>query len=253
MSRFQNPSATDTGKTEDFNLQLARGHVSNHSSVHKFGWNPGVGTAFETIWDGSNVYTYHNAGVATVISTNGVDSQGTVEIQGLDENFLLQTETVTVDGSASSTQFARVFRARLLTANTGTTNTAAINVRVDNTTSALISAGAGQTLMSVYTVPANKTGYLKKIQFTSDKDGQPAVFRILTRDGSDSGPFRNSGQFGQMNGPTQYEYAVPLRFAANTDIQIQGKASASSPECGCVFDLVLVDGQDTITPGTGVL
>jgi hypothetical protein len=47
----------------------------------------------------------------------------------------------------------------------------------------------------VYTVPANKTGYLKKIQFTSDKDGQPAVFRLLTRiDGNpaNEGPFRNS-------------------------------------------------------------
>jgi len=41
MSRFQNPSATDIGKTEDFHLQLARGHVSNHSSIHKFGWNTG--------------------------------------------------------------------------------------------------------------------------------------------------------------------------------------------------------------------
>ena len=244
MSKFQNPSATDSGKTEDFHLQLARGHISNHSTVHKFGWNTGVGTSEETVWDGSNVYSYSATGTATAHSTtNSADSASTVTISGLDENFLPATDTITVDGAASANQYSRVFRAYMITANTGTTNVNAVDIKTHSNTIARISAGQGQTLMALYTIPANKTG-------------QPAVFRILSRiaDGNpaNEGPFRTIGQFGQMDGPTLYEYNCPIRLASNTDIEIRAIGTASAPACGATFDLVLIDGQDTVEPGTGV-
>lgn len=253
MARYQNPSATDTGKTEEFHLQVARGHVSNHSSVHKFGWNPGVGTSEETIWDGSNVYNYSATGTATAHSTtNAADSASTVIIQGLDENFLLVSDTITVDGAASANQYSRIFRAIMETANTGVTNVNPVDIKTNSNTVARISAARGQTLMALYTIPANKTGYLHKVQFSSNKAGQPAEFRVLSRVGSDSTPFRTIGLFGQMDQPTEYEYTCPVRLASNTDIQIRAVGTASAPACGAVFDLILIDGQDTVEPGTGV-
>ena len=257
MTQYQNPSATDSGKTEEFHLQLSRGHISNHSTVHKFGWNTAIGVAEETIWDGSNVYSYSAVGTATAHSTtNASDSASTITISGLDENFLLVTDTLTVDGAASANQYSRIFRAFMSTANTGTTNVNAIDIKTHSNTVARISAGQGQTLMALYTIPANKTGYLQKVQFTSNKSGQPAVFRILTRiaDGNppNEGPFRTIGQFGQMDGPTEYAYYCPIRLASNTDIEIRAIGTASAPACGAVFDLILIDGQDTVVPGTGV-
>jgi hypothetical protein len=257
MTIFQNASQTDTGKTEDFHLQLSRGHISNHSAVHKFGWNTGIGVSEETIWDGSNVYSYSATGTATAHSTtNGDDSTSNVTISGLDENFLLVTDTITVDGAASANQYSRIFRATVATANTGTTNVNAIDIKTHSNTVARISAGQGQTLMALYTIPANKTGYLQKAQFTSNKTGQPAVFRILTRIANgnpvNEGPFRTIGQFGQMDGPTEYTYNCPIRLSSNTDIEIRATGTASAPACGAVFDLILIDGQDTVVPGTGV-
>jgi hypothetical protein len=251
MARYQNPSATDSGKTEEFHLQLARGHISNHSAVNKFGWNAGVGTSFETIWDGSNVYTYHNAGTAVLTAdTPASDNACTVEIQGLDENFTLQTETATVGGSATTTQFSRVFRMILKTANTGTTNADEIRCTVDNTTAAVITAGGGQTQMALYTIPAGKTGYLKKFQGSIDKQKE-VVFRIISRDNDSDGAFTEKARFGTFGVPVTYDYPVPLKFSANTDIQVQAKAGATT-EAGAIFDLILVDGQDTVIPGTGV-
>lgn len=257
MSKFQNPSATDTGKTEDFHLQLARGHISNHSAVHKFGWNTSVGTSEETVWDGSNVYSYSVTGTATAHSTtNASDSASTVTISGLDENFLLVTDTLTVDGAASANQYSRIFRSYMTTANTGTTNVNAVDIKTHSNTIARISAGQGQTLMALYTIPANKTGYLKQVQFTSNKSGNPAVFRILSRiangNPANEGPFRTIGQFGQMDGPTEYIYNCPIRLPSNTDLEIRATATSSAPACGATFDLILVDGQDTVVPGTGV-
>ena len=251
MTRFQNPSQTDSGKTEDFNLQLARGQISNHSHVNKFGWNTGVGTSFETIWDGSNVYTYHNAGTAVLTGdTPEDDNLSTVEIQGLDENFVLQTETATVSGAATTTQFSRVFRMILKTANTGVTNSDDIRCTVDNTTAALITADGGQTQMSLYTIPAGKTGYLKQFQGSLDKQKE-VVFRIISRDNDSNGAFVEKARFGTFGVPVNYIYTYPLKFSANTDIQVQAKAGATT-EAGAIFDLVLVDGADTVIPGTGV-
>jgi len=257
MTQYQNPSATDSGKTEEFHLQLSRGHISNHSTVHKFGWNTNVSTSEETVWDGSNVYSYSAVGTATVHSTtNASDSASTITISGLDENFLFVTDTLTVDGAASANQYSRIFRAFMSTANTGTTNVNAIDIKTHSNTIARISAGQGQTLMAIYTIPANKTGYLQKVHFTSNKSGQPAVFRILTRiadvNPANEGPFRTIGQFGQMDGPTEYTYYCPVRLASNTDIEIRAIGTASAPACGAVFDLILIDGQDTVIPGTGV-
>jgi len=55
-----------------------------------------------------------------------------------------------------------------------------------------------------------------------------------------------------MDGPTEYIYNCPIRLASNTDIEVRAIGTASSPACGAVFDLILIDGQDTVVPGTGV-
>ena len=243
MTQFLNPSRTSTGKTEDFKLQLSRGHVSNHSHINKFGWNPALGSTFETIWDGSNVYTYQSSGTATAVSTSDSDdSASTVRISGLDANFNEATDLITVDGAASTNTYARINRAILVTANTGTINSNAIEIRQGGEIAAQISAGFGQTQMALYTIPAAKTGYLFKFQGSIDKQKE-VVFRILTRDNDEGTAFNEKGRFGTFGVPVTYDYDIPLKFSANTDIQVQGKAGATT-EAGAIFDLVLVDGSD---------
>ena len=98
-----------------------------------------MGSSFETIWDGNNTYSYpSSAGTATATSSDTDDNTGTVEIQGLDSNYDLATETLTIGGSAGSTSFIRVFRAVMKTANTGTSNVGTISIIVSSTTVAQI-------------------------------------------------------------------------------------------------------------------
>ena len=69
-------------------IQIAAGNVKKTSHINKFGYNSAVGTAFETVHDGSNVYSYiANAGTATVAGAS--DAGAVVEIQGLDANYNL--------------------------------------------------------------------------------------------------------------------------------------------------------------------
>ena len=43
-------SVTRTGRNEPFELQLARGQISYHKSIFKFGFNPDVDDSLETVW-----------------------------------------------------------------------------------------------------------------------------------------------------------------------------------------------------------
>ncbi len=107
-----------------FGVSIQRGDINNFSGIQKFGYNASVGTSFETIWDGGGDYTFiTSAGTATATSSDtGSDNTGTVEIQGLDSNYDIATETLTIGGSAGSTSFIRVFRAKMVNANTGNAN-----------------------------------------------------------------------------------------------------------------------------------
>ena len=232
------------GYITDQNFQIARGLIRGASHINKFGYNSTVGSSFETVWDGSNLYTYiDTAGTALVTSSNtSDDNNGTVEIQGLDANYNVQTVTATIGGSATTETFIRVFRVKMLTANTGTSNVGTITITVDSKSAALISPTKGQTLMAVYTIPAGKKGYLLKFQGNLEK-AKESEFQIMTR--PFGGAINIKGKFGSPGDVVNYDYPVPLEFDEKTDIEIQVKAGATTA-AGALFDIVLLDNPRTM-------
>ena len=232
------------GYITDQNFQIARGLIRGASHINKFGYNPDVGSNFETVWDGSNLYTYiGTAGTALVTSSNtSDDNNGTVEIQGLDANYNVQTVTATIGGSATTETFIRVFRVKMLTANTGTSNVGTITVTVDSTAAAIISPTKGQTLMAVYTIPAGKKGYLLKLQGNLEK-AKESEFQLMVK--PFGGAFNIKGKFGSSGDVVNYDYPVPLEFDEKTDIEIQVRAGATTA-AGALFDIVLLDNPRTM-------
>ena len=232
------------GYITDQNFQIARGLIRGASHINKFGYNSSVGATFETVWDGSNLYTYiGTAGTALVTSSNtSDDNNGTVEIQGLDANYNVQTVTATIGGSATTETFIRVFRVKMLTANTGTSNVGTITVTVDSKSAALISPTKGQTLMAVYTIPAGKKGYLIKLQGNLEK-AKESEFQLMTR--PFGGAFNIKGKFGSSGDVINYDYPVPLEFDEKTDIEVQVRAGATTA-AGALFDIVLLDNPRTM-------
>jgi len=232
------------GYITDQNFQIARGLIRGASHINKFGYNSTVGSSFETVWDGSNLYTYiGTAGTALVTSSNtSADNNGTVEIQGLDANYNVQTVTATIGGSATTETFIRVFRVKMLTANTGTSNVGTITVTVDSKSAAVISPTKGQTLMAVYTIPAGKKGYLLKFQGNLEK-AKESEFQIMAR--PFGGAFNIKGKFGSSGDVVNYDYPVPLEFDEKTDIEVRVRAGATTG-AGAIFDIVLLDNPRTM-------
>jgi len=131
--------------------------------LYKFGWNSDVDAA-EDIWDGGGDYTFPAAAAATtVVSASTADDTGeagaiTLSVQGLDSNYLMVTEDATLNGTSAVTltnQFLRVFRMKVKTAGASGANVGAITCAHGATTIAQIGATYGQTLMAVYTIPAD--------------------------------------------------------------------------------------------------
>ena len=219
-------------------LAVQRGDVNNFSGVQKFGYNSSVGTSFETIWDGGGNYTFiTSSGTATATSSNTDDNTGTVKIFGLDSNYDLAEETLTIGGSAGSVSFIRVFRALMKTANTGNANVGTITITVSSTTVAQIQPTYGQTLMAIYTVPRKYQAYLVQLDIGSSKDLENEIkFRIKQ---IDNGNVWNTRSFiTSRGGFTEKNYHVPEIITAKTDIEMRAKSSATSSISGG-FELIL--------------
>lgn len=225
-------------------IEIAAGRVVNTDHINKFGYNTSVGTSFEPLTDLGTNNLPTTAAVVSVLSSSANDTAAgtgarTLEIQGLDANYLLQTETVSLNGTSAVTTtntFIRIFRMKVLTAGSGETNDGNITASIGGSDVARILANEGQTLMAVYTVPANKHAYLVKFQGSISKN-QEAQFNLRSKGPNDSS-WQSKGFWGTFANSITYDYPVPLMFEPKTDIQVRGKAGATS-EMGAIFDLIL--------------
>ena len=98
-------ATTPSSAEIDFYLAVAKGDFTDYSNVNKFGINSTVGSGgFESIWEGSSLYPWPtDVQTLSVVSASANDASGgtgarTVEIQGLDTNWDVVTETITMNG-----------------------------------------------------------------------------------------------------------------------------------------------------------
>lgn len=191
----------------DPEIEISQGKFTDQFLVSKYGYNGDVDAA-EDIWDGGGTYTGFPTGSAElvqVISSDVNDTSAgtgcrTFKIFGLDANYDLQEETITLAGTSgadSTNTYLRVNRGYCVTAGSTGTNAGAITIRHKTTTAnvfAVITAGYGQTQVTAYTVPAGYTCYIKRYDASMfDTTANSAVLAIWVR--PYGGAFRLTRQF----------------------------------------------------------
>ena len=241
------------------NIPIAGGLVDGYSAIHKFGRNPNVGNIPETIWMHGGLYSYLDVGSDSTVyaysasSDDGPGNDGahTITVQGLDNDFNLIEETITVNGAASTASFLRVYRAFVATAGAlrandgnvlistaasgGGTVLADIGVIGSGTTT-----GLGQTQLALYTIPAGKTGYLSTWNVGVAPMNNSVTVTLLARELDGNAPFRTKDIIDIVGGYTTQNYSIPLRFPEKTDIEVRGTGDTGSV-ISSSFDIVLVD------------
>ena len=227
--------------SENLELNISRGLVKGTSFIHKFGAVPVMSTnTTGTVWDvNDTVYPWSSWASATVltIAANSADNGKSVTIYGLDANYNTINETVTISGGAATTsqQFIRVYRAFCSEQNTNN-----IDIKISSTTVARITAGLAQTLMSVYTVPANHTGFL--IQGTmSAQTGADATGNMFVRYfGQSSFRVGHSFEVGGTGGQYTYKFAVPIAIPEKSDIDVRITTRSNNGRYTAAFDIILI-------------
>jgi hypothetical protein len=224
--------------------------------IHKFGAVPSMSQDTNgTIWDENDtIYPWATIDANGVLTVSVVESNNesntstaqdgdTVEIQGLDGNYNLQIETVTISGSSATTinNFKRVFRARFIAATGFDPNTKRILIKSGVTTVAKILEDLGQTLMSVYTIPAGFTGYLMRLDVTAQGTATGS-FKLFARPGGvGSFQLKHVAEVNGVGGPYQLEYPIPQSFPEKTDIDARMHTFSNNGRYTCTFDILLVD------------
>jgi hypothetical protein len=270
-NHFHNVSITHDGylavSDQASGLSIARGQVSDASFIHKFGNAPDFDTADNavTIWDGAEdgvtwenmVYDYSATAIIDSASSSDASDTEPIEIQGLDADYNLVNQTVTLNGQtrvALTTNLIRVFRIK----NVGTSDLAGhVFVFEEDTLTggvpddaslirAIIHPPNNQTLMAVYTIPAGYTGYMrswyaavagasKTSNYVIDIYARPfgQVFQLKHRSAiSDTG-----------SSHVNHHYVEPEVFSEKTDIEMKVQmlaAGATGASVSAGFDIVLI-------------
>lgn len=228
--------------------------INRWSGVHKFGSNLDIDTATtpEDVWDYGGAYPFPAAAAATTIVSDEAADDGapvgtgarTVRVYGVDANYTAIDEVITMNGTSAVTlanEYLRVFRMKVLTAGTDTTNKGTILVKHGATVIAQIAANEGQTLMAIYTIPADYAEmFLVKWYVTCGK----AVTTIATvvmqmREYGGAWQTKEKITISNTTGDWQYTFPRPIAVDAKTDIRVRvTNVTANNTSINAGFDLV---------------
>lgn len=266
---FGNIGATETGNLKVANvedgLSIAKGDVTGVSNVNKFGNAPDFDTddGEVDVWDGANdagldemTYTFSTtADIDRLSSSNNGDTQD-IEIHGLDTNYDLVTQTITLTGQtpvALTTSLIRVFRLK----NVGGTDLAgdcycfvngATTGGVPNTTAdvrAMIMNGNNQTEMAIYTVPAGKTAYIREL-YASTAGGSRTTNYVIKLKIKPFGQVFQLKHRRAINDDKDLSkiFDTPEKATAKADIIITAETTSNNiteSSLSAGFDVILVD------------
>ena len=249
-------------------LAIARGNVSGITHINKFGRNPDIDQAASvntvdigrSIWDGGiagavNWVAPTAARIHQLISTSVNDGAGTlagaltVRVYGLDADFALQQEDVTLNGTsnvATLNTYTMIYRIMVLTAGGTGLNEGDITATADTdgTVTAKITALNNQTLMAIYQIPAATKGYMASYYASLHKSGGAAKFAdIFLMSMRDGGVWRVRDATDLASDGSTYiprVFNVPKMFEAKELIQIVANPSADQQDISAGFELTLV-------------
>ena len=227
-------------------ISMTDDSITGLTSLVKFGRNAAVGATEEDIWEAGGSYTgFLTAASAVRIRSGGNaadDASGagarSIEVEGLDQDWNVATETISTAGASASTAttttFIRVYRVCVIDVGTYTgANTGTISVETTGgVLMATIEAGLGQTQQAIYTVPAGKTAYVVSLSIFVDTNFSARVYLWQRQNADDvSAPFTGKRiwrPFDGVSGAVDGAVAFPYVFPAKTDIW----ASAIGPSAG---------------------
>jgi len=224
--------------------------------INKFGENEVItADTEEDVWDGGGTYSFPTTAVITKLSQTADQEAmrgATIEVQGLDGNWALTTQTKDLNATLTTTAVTldtpliRVFRMKVLANVVGASPIRAHNT-AENADYAIISIGNNQTLMAIYTIPAGKTGYMTNYYGdtvdVTNKTPTSSEFHLWAADRANSYEFqlKSMRAIGEGGKGFQHEFNPYYKFTEKTDIKISAGVVDEDGHIHAGFDIILID------------
>lgn len=235
------------GKTEPFELQVARGQIPGHSLVNVFGYQAAVGSNFYPVWENVTAYTFPSAAQKMLVySTSASDINCRIVLTGLDEKWNLITEVVILTNGTTGVQTTQSFlRINSALATDAVYANPVGTVIIGNTGKtaiyAQINAGIGKTQMAIYSVPDDHTFYLTRVDaYISEPGGGNSygTYRVSATDNV------NGTTYIVLQSPFGLRYearrVTPFPYTQKTDLQWQIKAGTGTMPAGVIIEGILI-------------
>jgi hypothetical protein len=247
-------------------IVFSQGNCSNLKSVYKFGKATSVGTSMVDINFLATPAVYAWLTAATkleVLSSDANDTAAgtgarTVYLEGLDANWNLISETVSLNGATPVVTVNDYLRFHRFYVNTcGTYNSTTTGPHTGNITVRVQGGGAiqgyiasefsaplGQSQICRYTIPAGYTGYLSSCHFTIDNTKQASFYIWQRQNGAtlSAAPYfakRNIITFEGLVAPFQESFMPPIKLTERTDVWTSVRATATNTEVSNAFTIYM--------------
>ena len=220
------------------------------SAVNKFGYNPSITTALETIWSEGGLYAYPSAAVEMTASSSSTDDAlaGTgakqIEVIGLDADYNEQCIIVDMNGQNAvtiSSDLIRVNRVKVIDDQDAIGNiyigTGALTTGKPANVYSKVDIGENQTLQTVYTVPAGKKALLFLFAASSSKNETITVSLKARELG---GVFQTKAKIDLYQNAPERKYPAPRVALPMTDIELRAVGTAVAAQVSGEFTVVLI-------------
>lgn len=221
-------------RAKDWLLGIAEGCCTNHQPFRRFGVNADVPITWETVTNQSAVQNWFTAAerlhiVSDLAADDGAPAGNgaqTLNIKGLDGDYNLISETITMNGAGvvvTDASFLRVFRARVMAVGSSGANEGTIIVQnvAETITMLQVNPLEGQSNSAIWTVPAGKTAYIVSWN-GSESSLKGALVGLWVRTYEQS--WRYARSYALLDSPFFHRFMIPLAFSEKTDIEIRAKA-----------------------------
>ncbi len=218
---------------DDMFTNVARGLVKNASVRNLFGYNAAIGTQYIPAWENDTAYVYPTEGINMTVTSASADATAVIRIIGLDENYDVISEDITLGTSGTQVTEKKFFRINdvvtIAAGNIANGNPGSnVTISSGGITYAKIRGGDGRNQASIFTVPRGHSFYLYRINAfcaTAVQNNRELFFRNFVK--SNAGvSFRVAET--SFRDVMEIQRKAPFKYNQYTDIQFQLKASGGT-------------------------
>ena len=255
-------SISRIGRTEPFELQVARGQITGHRSVVVFGYNPDVDQTQVTVWPYTDALSLPAAPLQMKVSSSSTDDTAngtgarTVFVAGLDANHNEISEIVTLNGQTevlTTKSFLHINNAYVATAGSGLSaagdiyfGDGTVIAGVPATVYDLIKFDYNQRITGSYTIPAGYTAYVSQGLFSAGQPGGSSQVRGRLITIGPDGIRRTAAITTVNNGVADYVFEYPLQIPEKTTLEATAQGGGNNNEASAMFILVFIKNDGSL-------